>query len=163
MYNIFDIKIYFYKIKSMETLFSIGRKIKETRLEKNITMDFVAQQIGISRATLSNIEKGKGNYSVDTLINLLSFLNIPIKLGDKNSNYKRNRATRTNLKQDKKINRFVILCIEMYSKYKNRFSFDIYKILKSHNVLDMLSDDYEDLHGMSTEWLNEYIDSFVEK
>lgn len=147
----------------METLFSIGRKIKETRLEKNITMDFVAQQIGISRATLSNIEKGKGNYSVDTLINLLSFLNIPIKLGDKNSSYKRNRATRTNLKQDKKINRFVILCIEMYSKYKNRSSFDIYKILKSHNVLDMLSDDYEDLHGMSTEWLNEYIDSFVEK
>lgn len=37
----------------------LGKKIKEKRLEKKITQRYLAEQIGISRNYLSDIENGR--------------------------------------------------------------------------------------------------------
>ena len=63
--------------------------------------------------------------------------------------------------ENKDINRFVIMCIEQYAKYKNISSKDAYLIMSKNNIINKLIDNYEDLHGMSTEYLNDYISSLV--
>ena len=80
---------------------------------------------------------------------------------DKDKRIRKERATRLNSRKDKKINRFIILCVEQYSKNINSNSRDAYSKMLNCGVIKELQNDYEDLHGMSTEYLNEYIDSFV--
>ena len=69
----------------------------------------------------------------------------------------RNRATRTNSVLDKKINRFIVMCVEQYAASVNKDSRTIYAQLKKNNIINELMDDYEDMHGMSTYSINEYI------
>ena len=73
----------------------------------------------------------------------------------------RSRASRKNTKRNKQINGFIIMCVEMYSKYKGLSNQRTYSLLKENNILNMFENDYDDLHGMGTEWLNNYIDSLV--
>lgn len=145
----------------MENLKNIGNEIKKTRLNKNLTMDFVAREVGITRTTLFAIEKGESNYSIYILLKILNFLGLSISFDKPSKEENRNRATRVNSKLDKKINRFVIMCVEMYANYKNKSDQETYQILKKNNILKELTEDYEDLHSMGTEWLNDYIDSLV--
>lgn len=148
----------------MENLKNIGKEIKQTRLNNNWTMDYVSKEVGITRATLFAIENGKSNYSINTLLKLLKLLDLSISFDNKViKKEKRYRATRVNLKQDKKINRFTIMCVEMYAKYKNDSSRTIYNLLKKKNIIEELYKDYDDLHSMGTEWLNSYIDSLIRK
>ena len=70
----------------------------------------------------------------------------------------RRRATRTNSALDKKINRFIIMCVEQYASSVNQGSGVIYTKLNEAGIINELKDDYEDMHGMSTYSLNEYID-----
>ena len=52
-------------------------------------------------------------------------------------------------------------CIEFYSNYKGISSDEVYKLFKKQGVLQLLDDDYEDLHGMGMEYLMEFIDSYL--
>lgn len=146
----------------MEKLNEIGTFIKQVRLNKNLTMEHVAKETGMSRATLFAIEKGDKNYSVGNLISLINYLGISISLeSDICGEISRNRASRMNKKIDKKINRFIIMCIEMYAKYKSKSGKDIYSIFKENGVIKLLEDGYKDLHSMGTEWINNYVDSIL--
>ena len=59
---------------------------------------------------------------------------------------------------DKKINRFIVMCVEQYAASINQKSDVTYSRLHKAGIIDELKNDYEDMHGMSTYSLNEYID-----
>lgn len=140
----------------MESKFEIGTKIKNKRLQQNLRMDEVAKEVSITRSTLWSIESGNGNYTIDTLLKLVSFLNMSIDIGTQEQG-NRIRATRTNSALDKKINRFIVMCVEQYASSVNQGSGFVYDKLNKAGIIDELRDDYEDMHGMSTYSLNEYI------
>lgn len=58
----------------------IGEIIAEIRLDKAITQDELAKRAGISRSSLTAIENGKSNFTVDTLIDIANALDIPMEL-----------------------------------------------------------------------------------
>ena len=140
----------------MESKFEIGKKIKNKRLQLNLRMDDVAKEVGITRSTLWSIENGNGNYTIDTLLRLLNFLNMSIDI-DAQEQGARRRATRTNSVLDKKINRFIVMCVEQYASSVNQSSNAVYSMLNKAGIVNELKDDYEDMHGMSTYSINEYI------
>ena len=140
----------------MENKFGIGEKIKNKRLQLNLRMDDVAKEVGITRTTLSSIENGSGNYTIDALLKLLSFLNMSIDVDTQEDSF-RKRATRINTVLDKKINRFLVMCIEQYASRVNKSSRSIYIKLDNAGIIDELKNDYEDMHGMSTYSIIEYI------
>lgn len=146
----------------MENIVILGKTIRQKRLSMNITMDQLAKQVGISRATLSSIENGTGNYSVQTLLMILDALDLSFDFTNKLfKEVSKTRATRLNKLQDKKVNRFVVMCVEQFASYMDMNSRETYSLLKKNGVIKELIYDYEDLHGMSTTYLNEYISSFV--
>ncbi len=59
--------------------------------------------------------------------------------------------------KDKEINRFVIICIEQYALSVNQSSEDVFLILRNNDIIQELANGYEDMHGMSTYYVNEYI------
>lgn len=140
----------------MKSKFYIGQQIKTKRLKLNLRMDDVAKAVGITRSTLSSIENGTGNYTIDILLKLFSVLDISfnVEVDDVKS---RKRASRINSAQDKKINRFIVMCVEQYALVCNKKSSEVYKILKEKGIIKQLIEDYEDMHGMSTHLINEYI------
>ena len=140
----------------MENKIQIGEKLKNKRLELNMRMDDVAKEVGITRSTLWSIENGNGNYTIDTLLELMSLLNLSIDI-DAQEQGSRRRATRINSALDKKINRFIVMCVEQYASSINLGSNDVYAKLSEAGIIDELKNDYEDMHGMSTYSLNEYI------
>ena len=156
MFNIIDINLTFLYTLDMESKFEIGQKLKNKRLELNLRMDDVAKEVGITRSTLWSIENGNGNYTIDTLLRLLSFLNMSIDITTQIQG-NRKRATRTNSALDKKVNRFIVMCVEQYASSVNKSSGTIYNKLNKAGVIDELRDDYEDMHGMSAYSINEYI------
>ena len=157
MFNIIDIKITNAYNIDMEIKSEIGQKFKNARLSRNLRMDDIANEIGITRSTLWSIENGSGNYSIDTLLKLLSYLNMSIDIVFQDKNIERKRATRANSLLDKKINRFVVMCVEQYASSVNESSSVIYNHLNEKGIIKELVDDYEDMHGMSTYLINEYI------
>ncbi|MGN1115709.1 MAG: DUF3791 domain-containing protein, partial [Candidatus Ornithomonoglobus sp.] len=46
---------------------------------------------------------------------------------------------------------FVAFCVEHYAGHVNKPGNEIYKLFKKEKLLDMINEDYEDLHGMSME------------
>lgn len=146
----------------MEKLLFLGNAIKEKRLALNIRMDDLARKANITRATLWSIEKGTSNCSIGTVFKLMDVLGLDFNLANQeNDNNVRNRATRINTVLDKKINRFVIMCVEQYALSKNKSSSETYKEMLKSGVVKELENDYEDLHGMSTPYLNDYIESLI--
>ncbi len=146
----------------MEKLLFLGNAIKEKRLALNIRMDDLARKANITRATLWSIEKGTSNCSIGTVFKLMDVLGLDFNLvNHENDNNVRNRATRINTVLDKKINRFVIMCVEQYALSKNKSSSETYKEMLKSGVVKELENDYEDLHGMSTPYLNDYIESLI--
>lgn len=55
------------------------------------------------------------------------------------------------------INRFIVMCVEQYASNVNQSSNVIYSTLNKAGIIDELKEDYEDMHGMSTYSINEYI------
>ena len=143
----------------MENKVVIGETIKNKRLSLNLRMDDVAREVGITRSTLFSIESGTGNYSIDSLLHILDYLDLSINLNSNQTSNNRKRATRTNNVLSKKINRFIIMCVEQYALSVNKQSSVIYKALNRRGIIQELIADYEDMHGMSTESLNEYINA----
>lgn len=67
----------------------------------------------------------------------------------------------TNEELSRAINRFVILCVEQYASKVNKSSRETYTLLNSLGIINELESDYQDMHGMSTEMINEYIDERI--
>ena len=63
-------------ITSDDVLNTIGHKIKQARLSKKYTQDYVSENINISTDLLRNIENGRNIGSVPTLLNICNFLEI---------------------------------------------------------------------------------------
>ena len=60
-----------------------------------------------------------------------------------------------------RINRFIVMCVEQYAKFSGLDSASAYRLLEKAGLLRELEVDYEDLHGMSTQYLNEYFSSSI--
>ena len=139
---------------------AFGKIIRQKRLEMNLRMDDVAQRANITRSTLWSIEKGVGNCSVQSFFKVLDVLGLSLSLEAQNAQYAgRCRATRINSAMDKKKNRFIIMCIEQYALYAKEDSSVVYQKMADQGIIAELENDYEDLHGMSTVYLNDYISS----
>lgn len=150
--------------KSMNDIQELGQTIKNARLAKDLRMEDVARMAGISRVTLTNIEKGTGNYSIASLMDVLKLLDLYMKVGGKITDIKhRDRASKVNIEYEKKVNHFVIMCVEQYAASTKKDSNVVYKRIKESGILAELILDYEDLHGMSTEFLNQYIGGLLEE
>lgn len=63
-------------VTSNDILKTIGPKIKQARLSKKYTQDYVSEHIEISTDLLRNIENGRNIGSLPTLLNLCNFLQI---------------------------------------------------------------------------------------
>lgn len=140
----------------------IGKAIKDKRLSLNMRMDDLASKAGITRQTISSIENGANSYSFSSLLKVLDALGISISINSNESKKpSRQRATRTNTKLDKQINRFVVMCIEEYAEYIDKPSYTIYPEMKQKGLIDWLREDYEYMHGMSTLYINAYINDYL--
>ena len=60
-------------IKNDDVLKVLGKKIKQSRLSKKYTQEYVAESIDISIDLLRNLENGRNIGSVPTLLNLCNF------------------------------------------------------------------------------------------
>lgn len=142
----------------MEDLFRIGKTIRDRRLELNLRMDDVAKKANTTRATLSAIEKGTANCSVKTLLQVMAALGLEVSVNNPDSTASsRSRASRINTVLSKKKNRFLVMCIMQYASEIGLSNQEVYERMQRAGLLDELEDDYEDLHGMSTMYLNDYI------
>ncbi len=56
---------------------------------------------------------------------------------------------------------FVTFCVEYYAEHINQPSEKVYQLFKEEKVLDLLRDDYGDLHGMSMEYMMQFIDQYL--
>ncbi len=138
----------------------LGNIIRQKRLNINMTMDECAKKAGITRATLSSIENGTSNCSISTMFNVLDILELSFATSNtKNAN--RQRASRINTILNKKINNFIIMCVEEYAAYIDKSSRETYVEMKDKGIIEELKNDYEDLHGFSTLYLNEYISALL--
>jgi len=80
----------------MKNTMPLGEFIRTKRLTLNLTMDKVAKEAGITRATLSALENGSTKCSLANLYKVLNILGIDLKVETNCSKgVKRLRATRT--------------------------------------------------------------------
>lgn len=142
----------------MMNIKSLGKQIRETRLLKNFSMEEVASKAEITRATFSEIENGNPKCAIGSYLKVMSILDMDLSFTTFHSRGNRKRATRKILKADKKINHWVVFTIELYAEHVGKTSNAVYKVLEKTKLLDLLYSDYEDLHGMSPEYINDYLD-----
>lgn len=140
----------------------IGNRIRNKRISLDMTAEEVALKSHVSRATLSAMENGRGNVSLDALLRVLKTLDISLSFDEAyRSTSKRERVKRRFGQKQKRINRFIVMCVEQYAKFSNLDSASAYRALEKAGILDELEKDYEDLHGMSTQYLNEYFSASI--
>jgi DNA-binding XRE family transcriptional regulator len=58
----------------------IGKAIKQTRKERNLTQEELGKLIGVQKAQISRIENNASNVTIDTLIRVFTALKAKIKL-----------------------------------------------------------------------------------
>lgn len=146
----------------MEKYYEFGDKIKNRRLALNLTSSYVAKKAGITRATLSAIENGSTKCTLNNLINILKVLNLDLFIkSESNIKTKRKRATRRVTKRMKDINEFIVFSVEKYASKVNKPSDIIYKEMEKHGLIQYLEDYYDDMHGMSYQYINEEIDDVL--
>ena len=56
---------------------------------------------------------------------------------------------------------FQTFCIEFYSKHIGIPSTEVFKLFETEGILDLLENDYEDLHGMSMKYLMQFFDNYL--
>ena len=145
----------------MTNLKSLGKEIKKKRLNENLTLERVACVANISKPTLIEIEKGNPKCEIGNYFAVMDVLKIDFKLSNLSKNPKRQRATRRNSKQQKRINSFIIATIENYADHINESSDKAYELLENNGLLASFYDDYEDMHGFGFEYINNYLDEFL--
>lgn len=64
----------------MDTINKIyGKRLKEFRLQKKLTQEYIANSVDIRTATISDFENGKTSLKLDTLVCICNVLGISIK------------------------------------------------------------------------------------
>ena len=58
----------------------IGKAIKQTRQNRNLTQEELGKLIGVQKAQISRIENNASNVTMDTLLRVFSALKAKIKL-----------------------------------------------------------------------------------
>ena len=58
----------------------IGKAIKQTRLERNLTQEELGKLIGVQKAQISRLENNASNVTMDTLMRVFSALKAKVKL-----------------------------------------------------------------------------------
>ena len=58
---------------------SIGQRIREIRLSRNYSQQYLAQKIGVTQKAYSKIESEETKLGVDTLKKIASILDVPIE------------------------------------------------------------------------------------
>lgn len=58
----------------------IGKAIKETRKERNLTQEELGKLIGVQKAQISRLESNASNATIDTLLKVFTALKANIKL-----------------------------------------------------------------------------------
>jgi len=58
----------------------IGKAIKQTRQERNLTQEELGKLIGVQKAQISRIENNTSNVTIDTLLRVFTALKAKIKL-----------------------------------------------------------------------------------
>jgi len=58
----------------------IGKAIKQTRQERNLTQDELGKLIGVQKAQISRIESNASNVTIDTLMRVFDALQAKVKL-----------------------------------------------------------------------------------
>ena len=56
---------------------------------------------------------------------------------------------------------FISFCVEYYAKHINKSSNEVYELFKQEKVLELLENDYDDLHGMGMEYIIQLIDEYL--
>ena len=56
---------------------------------------------------------------------------------------------------------FKTFCIEYYAAHTGRPSNEIYVLSAQEGLLELLEQDYEDLHGMGWEYLMQFFDAYL--
>ncbi|MBQ6211662.1 MAG: DUF3791 domain-containing protein [Ruminococcus sp.] len=56
---------------------------------------------------------------------------------------------------------FISFCVEYFAKHINKSSNEVYELFKQEKVLDLLENDYDDLHGMGMEYIIQLIDEYL--
>ena len=56
---------------------------------------------------------------------------------------------------------FTAFCIEYYAQHIQKPSDEVYRLFKREKVLDLLENDYDDLHGMGMEYIMQMIDDYL--
>jgi len=58
----------------------IGKAIKQSRKERNLTQEELGKLIGVQKAQISRLENNAGNVTVDTLLRVFTALKAKVKL-----------------------------------------------------------------------------------
>ena len=56
---------------------------------------------------------------------------------------------------------FISFCVEYYAEHIHKPSDEVYELFKREKLLELLDSDYEDLHGMSMEYLMQMFDEYL--
>ena len=56
---------------------------------------------------------------------------------------------------------FAAFCVEFYAEHSKQANSDVYALFEESGLLAMLNDDYDDLHGMSMEYLLGFFDEYL--
>lgn len=56
---------------------------------------------------------------------------------------------------------FISFCVENYADAVGRPGNEVYMLFKQEGLLDLLRTDYEDLHGMGTEYMVRFCDEYL--
>lgn len=58
----------------------IGKAIRQTRKERNLTQEELGKLIGVQKAQISRLENNAGNVTMDTLLRVFTALKAKVKL-----------------------------------------------------------------------------------
>lgn len=62
---------------------------------------------------------------------------------------------------EKKINDFIVFCMEIYKSKKSITGKEVYRIFEKYGVLNYLQEGYEVLHTQGDSWIVDDIDEFL--
>jgi DNA-binding XRE family transcriptional regulator len=68
----------------------IGKTIKQTRQERNLTQEELGKLIGVQKAQISRLENNASNVTIDTLLRVFTALKAKVKLQVELSNMQLN-------------------------------------------------------------------------
>lgn len=57
---------------------------------------------------------------------------------------------------------FIPFCLEYYAKHTSKSSNEVYQLFKREKLIELLENDYDDLHSMGTEYMMQFIDEYFD-